>query len=147
MYKKILIANDDSELAEKSLKAGVALGKMAGADIVMLHVGMPMMQSAVFLAEAYVGPSEEDYATEIKASNAAADERAATVAAANQVAIRVVHVASAEPWRAIIEKATELQCDAIVMASHGRGPLKALLLGSDTIDVLSHCKLPVLVVR
>jgi nucleotide-binding universal stress UspA family protein len=47
----------------------------------------------------------------------------------------------------IIEKAAELNCDAIVMASHGRGPFKALLLGSDTIDVLSHCKIPVLVVR
>lgn len=147
MYKKILIANDDSELAAKALSAGIELGKMAAAEMVMLHVGMPMMQSAVFLAEAYVGPSEEDYATEIKASNSAAEERATAAAKANDVKLEVVHVAAAEPWRAIIEKATELGCDVIVMASHGRGPLKALLLGSDTIDVLSHCKLPVLVVR
>ena len=61
--------------------------------------------------------------------------------------MQVIHVAAAEPWRVIIEKAAELNCDAVVMASHGRGPLKALLLGSDTIDVLSHCKIPVLVVR
>lgn len=147
MYNKILIANDGSELAQKALDAGIALGKMAGASMVMLHVGLPMMQSAVFLAEAYVGPSEEDYAIEVKASNAAAEERAAAAAKANDVELEVIHVAAAEPWRAIIEKATELQCDVIVMASHGRGPLKALLLGSDTIDVLSHCKLPVLVVR
>lgn len=147
MYNKILIANDDSELAAKALAAGIELGKMASASMVMLHVGMPMMQSAVFLAEAYVGPSEEDYAIEVKASNAAAEERAAAAAKANNVNLEVVHVAAAEPWRAIIDKANELQCDVIVMASHGRGPLKALLLGSDTIDVLSHCKLPVLVVR
>lgn len=147
MYQKILIAHDGSELADKAIAAGAALGKMAGARIVMLHLGLPMVQPTVFLAEAYIGPSEEDYARELQASNAAAERKAAAAAAANGVVIEVVHEAAAEAWRAIIEKATELQCDAIVMASHGRGPLKALLLGSDTIAVLSHCKLPVLVVR
>jgi nucleotide-binding universal stress UspA family protein len=33
------------------------------------------------------------------------------------------------------------------MASHGRGGLSAMLLGSETTKVLTHSKLPVLVVR
>lgn len=147
MYKKILIGNDGSELADKAIEAGLSLGKMSGAKVVMLHVGMPLFQPAAFLGEAYVGPSEDDYAAELQASNDAAEIKATAAATRSGIEIEVVHVVGAEPWRAIIEKATELQCDAIVMASHGRGPLTALLLGSDTINVLSHCKLPVLVVR
>lgn len=147
MYNKILIANDDTEIARKALDAGIALGKLSNAEMIMLHVGIPMVQATVFLAEAYVGPSEEDCARELQASNEAADQLAADLARQHGIELSVVHVAAAEPWREIVEKAEELHCDAIVMASHGRGPLKALLLGSDTIDVLSHCKIPVLVVR
>lgn len=147
MYNNILIANDDTELSRKALDAGIALGKLSNAKMTMLHVGIPMVQATVFLAEAYVGPSEEDCARELQASNEAADHLAADLAQQHGVELAVVHVAAAEPWREIVAQAEALHCDAIVMASHGRGPLKALLLGSDTIDVLSHCKIPVLVVR
>ena len=147
MYKKILIANDGSELSDKAVDAGVDLGKMAGAEMIVLHMGLPMVQPTAFIGEAYVGLSEEEYNAEVKMANAAVDEKTAEVAARNGVDIKVIHLIAAEPWRVIIEQATELECDVIVMASHGRGPIKALLLGSDTIDVLSHCKVPVLVVR
>jgi nucleotide-binding universal stress UspA family protein len=38
-------------------------------------------------------------------------------------------------------------CDLIVMASHGRHSLSALVLGSETVKVLTHSKIPVLVHR
>ncbi len=38
-------------------------------------------------------------------------------------------------------------CDLIVMASHGRHGISALVLGSETVKVLTHCKIPVLVHR
>ena len=47
----------------------------------------------------------------------------------------------------IIDTAKRKKCDVIVMASHGRSGLSALLLGSETTKVLTHCKLPVLVCR
>jgi nucleotide-binding universal stress UspA family protein len=50
-------------------------------------------------------------------------------------------------WEAIIEHASTHQCDLIVMASHGRRGVQALLLGSETQKVLTHCTTPVLVVR
>ena len=37
--------------------------------------------------------------------------------------------------------------DLVVMASHGRRGLTGLLLGSETVKVLTHSKVPVLVVR
>jgi nucleotide-binding universal stress UspA family protein len=39
------------------------------------------------------------------------------------------------------------KCDAIVMASRGRRGLSAFLVGSETQKVVTHTKLPVLVVR
>ena len=38
-------------------------------------------------------------------------------------------------------------CDLILMASHGRRGVSALLLGSETVKVLTHSKIPVLVYR
>jgi len=51
------------------------------------------------------------------------------------------------PYEAIIEEARARHCELIVMASHGRRGLEALLLGSETQKVLTHCQIPVLVVR
>ena len=50
-------------------------------------------------------------------------------------------------WEAILDHAKTQGCDLIVMASHGRRGMSALLLGSETQKVLTHSKLPVLVVR
>jgi nucleotide-binding universal stress UspA family protein len=58
-----------------------------------------------------------------------------------------VHVIAAAPWEAILKAAKKSKCDALVMASHGRRGLSAMLLGSETQKVLTHSKLPVLVVR
>ncbi len=38
-------------------------------------------------------------------------------------------------------------CDLIVMASHGRRGLSAMLLGSETQKVLTHSSIPVLVIK
>jgi nucleotide-binding universal stress UspA family protein len=51
------------------------------------------------------------------------------------------------PHQEIIEHAEKNGNDLIMMASHGRRALQSLLLGSETIKVLTHCKIPVLVVR
>jgi nucleotide-binding universal stress UspA family protein len=51
------------------------------------------------------------------------------------------------PWEAILEHGKAQGCDLIVMASHGRRGMSALLLGSETQKVLTHSTIPVLVVR
>jgi nucleotide-binding universal stress UspA family protein len=50
-------------------------------------------------------------------------------------------------YQAIIEAAASEGCDLIVMASHGRHGASAVLLGSETVKVLTHSKIPVLVYR
>ena len=51
------------------------------------------------------------------------------------------------PYEEIIENAEKSKCDLIMMASHGRRGVDAVLLGSETVKVLTHAKIPVLVVR
>jgi len=58
-----------------------------------------------------------------------------------------MQVGNARPYQAIIAAASDRGCDLIVMASHGRGGLSAVVLGSVTNKVLTHTKTPVLVYR
>jgi nucleotide-binding universal stress UspA family protein len=48
---------------------------------------------------------------------------------------------------AIVDTATTRKCDLITMSSHGHRGVAALLLGSVTLKVLTHAKIPVLVHR
>ena len=56
-------------------------------------------------------------------------------------------VKSFSPHEAIIDAAKDKGCDLIVMASHGRRGLNAVLLGSETQKVLTHSSIPVMVYR
>jgi nucleotide-binding universal stress UspA family protein len=68
-------------------------------------------------------------------------------AASAGVASRALHVWHRDPYVAILETARKEGCDLIVMASHGRRGLTELLLGSETVKVLTHSEIPVLVYR
>ena len=63
------------------------------------------------------------------------------------VSCNVMHAEHEHPYQAIIDAANERGCDLIVMASHGRRGISAILLGSETVKVLTHSKIPVLVCR
>ena len=63
------------------------------------------------------------------------------------VAFDVLHVEHEQIYQAIIDAAEARRCDLIVMASHGRRGVSAVVLGSQTVKVLTHSKIPVLVYR
>ena len=71
----------------------------------------------------------------------------AQVGQAAGVACETVQVEHEHPYQAIIDTAQSKNCDLIVMASHGRHGISAIVLGSETVKVLTHCKIPVLVHR
>jgi nucleotide-binding universal stress UspA family protein len=58
-----------------------------------------------------------------------------------------VQVEHEHVYQAIIDTAQAKGCDLIVMASHGRRGISAMVLGSVTVKVLTHSKIPVLVHR
>jgi nucleotide-binding universal stress UspA family protein len=51
------------------------------------------------------------------------------------------------PYEAIINAAKDKGCDLIFMASHGRKGMSGVVLGSETVKVLTHSKIPALVSR
>ena len=63
------------------------------------------------------------------------------------VACDTVQIEHDHPYEAIIKTANDKGCDAIVMASHGRSGISAVLLGSVTNKVLTHTAIPVVVVH
>ena len=74
-------------------------------------------------------------------------EEARAIVAAAGITVSCERVESDLPHKVILEAATRLGCDLIVMGSHGRRGLQGLLLGSETQRVLLAAPCPVLVVR
>ena len=70
---------------------------------------------------------------------------AANAAKEAGVSCETIQVENGQPHQAIIAAAEDKGCDLIVMSSHGRSGLSALLIGSVTNKVLAHAKNPVLV--
>jgi nucleotide-binding universal stress UspA family protein len=136
MYRHILIPTDGSELAEHAVTNGLSLAKSVGAKVSVIVVEEPFDWLSV---------------SETKAQQAL-DELAASVLnrvanAAKQAGVScdTIQVENEQPYKAIIATAADRGCDLIVMASHGRSGLSAIVLGSVTNKVLTHTKTPVLV--
>ncbi len=145
MYTNILIPTDGSELAGKAVKHGIALAKRIGAKVTVLTVLQPFHTFTTDTQMIEDTPAQ--YKTPMQEH---AEESLGAVAAAAQaagVACETVQVEHKHPYQAIINIAGLNGCDLIVMASHGRRGISAIVLGSETVKVLTHCKIPVLVHR
>ena len=97
------------------------------------------------LAEHWSLEELDKYTEQIKNYAASALNRAADAAKQAGVPCDTIQVKEAQPSQAIIATAADRGCDLIVMASHGRSGLSAVVLGSVTNKVLTHTKIPVLV--
>jgi nucleotide-binding universal stress UspA family protein len=144
MYKRILFPTDGSEITEKALTTAIALAKLTGAEICALSVKEPFPYSAI--SEMQPVPPQEFYDAQERIASARV-QAAADAARAAGVTCQAHTVEAVHPWEAILDHAKNQGCDLIVMASHGRRGVAALLLGSETSRVLTHTTLPVLVVR
>ena len=147
MFKHILVPTDGSNLSKDTVARAISFAKETGARITLFYAepeppasydGMGGISSPQFTQE--VNESLDEVAKEIldQAENMARDAGLETT--------RSVLVGN-RPHELIIQAAEANGCDLIVMASHGRSGVRALLLGSETNKVLTHSKIPVLVYR
>jgi nucleotide-binding universal stress UspA family protein len=145
MHKHILIPTDGSDLSYEAIQYGIALAKAANARVTGLTVSTPFHVFAV--EPEMVEDTLESYR---KRMTTVAGQRLAKVKEAADAAglnCEVVHVEQEHPYKAIIDVANSKACDLIVMASHGRRGISAVVLGSETLKVLTHSTIPVLVYR
>jgi len=147
MFKHILIPTDGSEVSRKAVRAGIALAGEMGAKVTAFYAEEPV--PGQFYGEGYIADKKLVAALEARARRYSRKCVGAvrTAGKAAGVPVETVVVKSPVPYRGIIEAARRGNCDAIVMASHGRRGLAGLLLGSVTQQVLSHSRIPVLVYR
>ena len=144
MYKHILVPTDGSDITAKAVATAIALARLSGATLATLCVKEPFPYSAI--SEMQPVPPQEFYDAQ---ERIAAERVQAVMAAAATagVACSGSTVEALHPWEAILDLAKQQACDLIVMASHGRRGMAALLIGSETSRVLTHSPLPVLVVK
>jgi nucleotide-binding universal stress UspA family protein len=146
MYKHILIPTEGSELSEKAIRHGVALAKAVNAKITGLTASPRYHTLAVEPAGVPMDGPEiyKQRCIDIATRHL---ESVRSAAAGSGVSCEVVHVEHDHPYEAIIDTAKNRGCDVIVMASHGRRGLSAVVLGSETVKVLTHSTIPVIVCR
>jgi nucleotide-binding universal stress UspA family protein len=145
MYTCILLPTDGTELCERALRHGIALAKLVQAKVVGVTVTHPL-HSALPRSLIPKNLAGIIHAETVKA----ADEKLAVVerlAREAGVQVETLRLSNDHPWEALVQAAQDKRCDLIVMASHGRRGVSAVVLGSETHKVLTHSTVPVLVVR
>ena len=149
MFRNILIPTDGSRLSLRGVEAGVRLAKSLRAKVTGLYVVLPYVPPVYGGASLYrlPGMSLKQSKNLLEEQADKALEAIRVEAARQRVPCETRHVTLGQPWEAILRTARSARCDAIVMASHGRGGIGGLILGSETTRVLANSRIPVLVVR
>lgn len=143
MFKHILLPTDGSALSQNVVEKAIQFAKSIDARITGISV---VMKDSVFESDVPAGIKEQIFA-ERNAASESILARLRQDAQAAGVVCETLLEASDQPYEAIVETAGKKGCDLIMMASHGRRGVGALLIGSETQKVLTHSTIPVLVYR
>ena len=145
MYEHLLVPVDGSELSDRAMNASIELARKLGARI------------TGFIAEPFAAPppgiglgygaavTQHDQAVQTHARGVLAKFEQLCGEASVPFAPFITQASHIDD--AIIEAAREQGCNLIVMVTHGRGALGELMWGSHTKNLLSRCKVPLLVLH
>jgi nucleotide-binding universal stress UspA family protein len=147
MYRHILIPTDGSELADKAVVHGLSLAKSVGAKITALVVEPTFNVYDVPSSKMFqMTKAFAEYEEHARAHAAGVLTGVADAAKSSNVPCETIQMIHDHPYEAIVAIAKERDCDLIVMASHGRSGIGAIVLGSVTTKVLTHTSVPTLVI-
>ena len=139
MFKKILLAVDDSEDSQEASKVAGELAQRDNSKVFVVHAFPPLSP--------YLGdPQQEEMIKDFTSKGRKIAQHAADTFKDDDADV-VIEVLEGPPAEAILKVADTRQPDLIVMGSRGHGDLSSLLLGSVSHRVLAHAKPPVLVVK
>ncbi|HYY13651.1 MAG TPA: universal stress protein [Chthoniobacterales bacterium] len=138
MYRKILVALENSRADETLLPHITELAKLHGAALLLVHV-----------ADGFVARNYEQLG--LAESQEMKEDRAYLKTAAEDLRARGLDVdtflALGDPADGILKAAEDQQCDLIAMTAHGHRLLGDLLFGSTIHHVRHKAQVPVLLVR
>lgn len=145
MFTHLLLPIDGSKQSLEAAESGLRLAKSLHARVTVFHA---QPEFHVFtMRPDQLEDSREEYAEKAMAKAQEFLNDVRSIAKRVGTACDSEYVMSDEVYAAIIAAAKQHGCDLIVMASHGRRGMQALLLGSETQKVLTHSSIPVLVYR
>jgi len=144
MYKHILLPTDGSDLSKAAIRHGIALAKATGAHVTALVVSTPLQSLVVDPDRA--SKALEQYKTLVAEQTAKYLDHVKADAERIGVSCKTLCVEHDKPYEAIVETARAQDCDLVLMASHGLRGVSAIL-GSETLKVLTHSTVPILVYR
>lgn len=140
MFRSILVALDGSASAANALEEAIAVARRDGARLTLISVAAPP-RFRVMSPYVLPYPTEDDL---LEAAERIVDEAQALVP--DEVPVCTV-VRRGPAAKAILDRVTCGEHDLVVMGSHGRGRLRAFLLGSVSRAVARSSPVPVRVVR
>ena len=138
MYKKILVALENSRADETLMPHVAELAKLHGSALLLVHV-----------ADGFVARNYDQL--KLAESQEMKDDRAYLESSAETLRQRGLTVdtflALGDPAEGILKAAADRQCDLIAMTAHGHRLLGDLLFGSTINEVRHRAQVPVLLVR
>jgi glycine betaine transporter len=142
---RILVPVDFSTYSERALEYAIGFAGRFGASLHLLHVVEDPIATGVWGGETVL-PNLTELREELV--NSAERQLEKYREAATRAGVPVVSTAQVGlPAITIVDQATSLGVDLIVMGTHGRTGITHLLMGSVAERVLRHASCPVLTIR
>jgi nucleotide-binding universal stress UspA family protein len=138
-----LVAIDTTSAASHVLEVACGLGAALGgaAELHILHV-IGVTQPVAAMGAAPIGTP-----TDVLEGGRTVLDRACAEAATRFQGRIAGHLAAGDPWREIVQMASSLRADLVVVGTAGKTGLARMALGSVAESVVRHAGCPVLVVR
>jgi nucleotide-binding universal stress UspA family protein len=148
MFKHILVPVDGSELSNAAFDRACTIARETGARLTVYHAKSTYFPYGMASEGAFdFAGASEAYRSAMNMRDETILSRAKQASSETGLPIEAISTECDEPYECIIATAQRCGCDLILMASHGRRGASAMMLGSETQKVLTHCKIPVLVYR
>lgn len=142
MYKQILVPVDlnDKGFSDRAVELAVWHAKASNAEVHLLTVlpGIHMSMVATYFPKDAANKMKKDVKRQL--------EKFATQHITEDI-IYKTHVAEGKPYATILEHASKLGADLIIMPSHKRSKVDKVVLGSVASKVVQNSPINVLVVK
>ncbi len=156
MFKKILVPVDGSEFSEKAITIACDLARAMNSELYLVQA-IAQLEETYILDPSINVPSERETLLLPHRQRIGITNPIATLTADYLTALQrrltdqglnvKTHVMEGSPAAAILDYATTIQPDLIVMSTHGRSGLGRWLIGSVADRVVKHGNVPVMLVR
>jgi nucleotide-binding universal stress UspA family protein len=139
MFGKILHANDGSEPAFHALSLAIAIARQNGSELHMVCI-----EEIDYMPE-FIEEVREETGTAARRFHKVV-QRARALANENKLNLQT-HVIAGHPVRDIVELATDLRIDLLVIGARGHSAIYERLIGSRADRIVQLAQCPVLVVK